>query len=168
MNLKELLVQEWEMEVAKTRRILEQVPADRWEWQPHPKSYRMGDLVTHLVNLPTWTQGTLEQDSFDLAPAEGGEIPRASRLRSPKEALERLEENSRAVIAALESVDNAHLMAPWTLLSGGREQFTMPRLMVLRSFVFNHQVHHRAQLGVYLRLCNIPVPGVYGPSADDK
>ncbi|GAB4366241.1 MAG: hypothetical protein Kow0042_05970 [Calditrichia bacterium] len=156
------------MEVGKTWQLLERIPEEQWDWKPHPKSWKMGELVTHLVNIPTWMSITLQQDSLDLSPPEAPETPHVAPAQSREEAADRFRANLAAAAKVLQTTEDGALLEPWTLLVGGKKQFTMPRYLVLRSFIFNHLVHHRAQLGVYLRLCNIPLPGMYGPSADEQ
>jgi uncharacterized damage-inducible protein DinB len=113
-----------------------------------------------------WLSATLDQDSFDLAPP--GEPPHERpKLSSRKQILERFDQAAAAARASLAKATDEHLMKPWSLLNGGKTIMTMPRIACVRSFVLNHNVHHRAQLGVYLRLNNIPVPAIYGPSADE-
>jgi len=164
--LVEALLREFDEEMVKTRNSLERVPNDRLEWRPHEKSSTMGRLATHLAELPAWTVETLGQESLDIAPP--GEPPPSPRfLASQREILELFDKNvarGRPLIAA---TNEQQLAAPWSLLSGRVVLFTQPRLAILRAWVFNHIVHHRAQLGVYLRLNNIPVPAIYGPSADE-
>jgi hypothetical protein len=126
----------------------------------------MGWLATHLANLPSWVTIAVNQDSFDVKPpgSSGLGIPPAE---SRDEILEMFDKNVATARAIIAGESDAQLMQPWTLLSGGKPVFTMPKVAVLRSFVMNHSIHHRAQLGVYLRLNGIPVPALYGPSADE-
>ena len=152
--------------MANTRRALERVPEDRLGWQPHPKSWSMGNLATHLANLPSWTNIAVKENQLDLAPG-GVEPPRLPPAASRQELLQRFDENVKAARACLADASDPELLAPWTLLRAGTALFTMPKVGVLRSFVFNHIVHHRGQLTVYLRLNDVPVPSLYGPSADE-
>ncbi len=149
-----------------SRRCLERVPAEHLDWKPHEKSKTLRGLVTHLANIPTWVPLSLEHDSYDMAPP-GGEPDRAEPVTSVGEALEKFDANTAAARAAIEAATDDHLLGPWTLLAGGQTVFTMPRLTVIKSFVLNHSIHHRAQLGVYLRLRDVPVPAMYGPTADE-
>ncbi|HMB69543.1 MAG TPA: DinB family protein, partial [bacterium] len=126
-----------------------------------------GRLATHIANLPTWVGLTLGGDRFDMAPP-GQDPPRAQPAESPDAAVETFDRNVAAARAALAAADDATMTGAWTLLAGGQTVFTMPRVAVLRSFVMNHVIHHRAQLTVYLRLCDVPVPALYGPSADES
>jgi uncharacterized damage-inducible protein DinB len=166
MKLSEMLLPEFDHEMAGTRKTLERVPTEKFDWKPHEKSWAMGGLATHLATIPFWATMTVERDSVDINPP-GGEPLRNPQAASREEVLETFDKNLVAARAAIAGASDEHLTQPWTLLSGGRAIFTMPRVTVLRSFVMNHNIHHRAQLGVYLRLNDIPVPSLYGPSADE-
>ena len=165
MNMSQAFLQEMEMEMANTRKTLERVPAIM-DWRPHPKSMTMGRLAQHLAEIPDWVSKTIDVDELDLAPV-GAPTYNPQPAKSPKEALDMFDKNLAAAKAALASTNDAHLMKPWSLKMGGRTLMTMPRAVVIRNFVLNHNVHHRAQMGVYLRLNDVPVPAVYGPSADE-
>jgi uncharacterized damage-inducible protein DinB len=167
MALSESLLPEFDHEMANTRKTLERVPEDKLDWKPHEKSMLMGGLATHLSNLPTWANYTIDQDSLDLAP-EGKPLPPAPTVKSQSELLETFDSNVSKARAAIAGASDAELFKPWTLLSNGQQLLTLPKIAVLRSFVMNHTIHHRAQLGVYLRLNDIPVPSIYGPSADES
>jgi uncharacterized damage-inducible protein DinB len=165
MGLSDALLPEFDQEMANTRKTLERVPDNKFDWKPHEKSFPMGGLSTHLANLPSWASVTIDQDSLDLAP--NGEVVRMSPLKSRAEVLEMFDKNVVTARAAIAGASDEHLFKPWTLLSNGKTILTLPRVACLRSFVMNHIIHHRAQLGVYLRLNDIPVPSIYGPSADE-
>ncbi len=166
MTLGAAMIPEMEHEFASTRRVLERVPVDRFGWKPHAKSYSMGALATHVATLPSWGPYTIDLDELDVAPV--GQPPwRAEEVRTTADLVSRFDTHAAAALAAVGAAPDARLLAPWTLLAGGKKVFTMPRVAVLRSFVMNHLIHHRAQLGVYLRLCDIPVPAMYGPTADE-
>lgn len=167
MALSEILLPEFDQEMAHTRRSLERIPEDKFDWKPHPKSPTLAWLAGHLGNIPSWAVIGLEQDSFDMSPP-GGPPPRPALPQSRQEALAMFEKNVSAARSALAAANDAHLGQPWSLLSGGQTVMTLPRLAVVRSFVLNHIIHHRAQLGVYLRLNDVPVPAIYGPSADEQ
>ncbi len=160
------LLPEFDQEMANTRKTLERVPEDKLAWTPHPKSMAMGRLATHVAQIPGWATMTLEKDSLDLAP-QGVPVEPPQEAKSRKELLELFDKNVAGARAAIAGASDEHLGKPWTLLSGGRTILTLPRIAVLRGFVMNHGIHHRAQLGVYLRLNNLPVPALYGPSADE-
>ena len=167
MTIAEGLLAEFDHEMANTRKTLERCPDGKFAWQPHLKSFAMGALASHVANLPGWVVETINRDSLDFAPV--GEAPyREEEAKNAQELLARFDEKVTAARAALAGASNENLMGNWTLLAGGHKIFTMPRIAVLRSFVMNHMIHHRAQLGVYLRLNDIPVPGIYGPSADEQ
>lgn len=166
MSISKSLLPEFDYEMASTRKTLERVPEDKFDWAPHQKSMTMGALATHLANIPTWAVRAIERDSIDIAPV-GEAPPRVETAKSKDEVLERFD---RAVADAREAISGAsdeQIMQPWSLLSGGKPVMTLPRVAVVRSFVMNHNIHHRAQLGVYLRLNDIAVPSIYGPSADE-
>ena len=166
MALSEALLPEFDQEMANTRITLARIPEDKLGWKPHEKSGTMGWLATHIANLPSWAPVALGQRSFDIKPpgSAGFAIPPAA---SRQEILDTFDKNVTAARAVISSATDAQLQQPWTLLSGGKPVFTMPKADVLRSFVMNHIIHHRAQLGVYLRLTGIAVPAMYGPSADE-
>jgi uncharacterized damage-inducible protein DinB len=166
MGLNKALLPEFDHEMANTRKTLERVPEDKFGWKPHEKSMLMGDLATHLSNLPSWVVLGINSDSFDMAPpgAPPFKLPQAN---SVKEVLEMFDKNVAEAREAITNASDELLFKPWSLLSGGKTIFTMPKIAVLRSFVMNHTIHHRAQLGVYLRLNDVPVPSIYGPSADE-
>lgn len=167
MGLSESLLPEFDNEMANTRKTLERVPADKSDWKPHPKSTAMGGLATHLSNIPTWVIYTIDQDSLDLAPG-GKPLPPAEQAKSQAELLATFDANTAKARAAIAGASDADLFKPWSLMMNGNTLLTMPKIAVLRSFVMNHLIHHRAQLGVYLRLNDIPVPSIYGPSADES
>ncbi|HYP53127.1 MAG TPA: DinB family protein, partial [Pyrinomonadaceae bacterium] len=136
------------------------------DWRPHEKSMTMGELASHLANLPSWAVLGTSSDSFDLRPVDAPP-PRTPQAKTSAELLETFDKNMAAARAAIAGASDEHLMQPWSLLSGGKTVMTLPRVGVLRGFVMNHTIHHRAQLGVYLRLNDIAVPSIYGPSADE-
>lgn len=167
MPISASLLYEFDHEMANTRKMLERVPDDKLDWRPHPKSWNMASLATHITHIPSWCVHTIQKDSLDVAPP--GEPPLRNTVASSQaDLLARFDRSVAAARAAIDGASDEHLMKPWTLLAGGREIFTMPRTAVLHSFVMNHGIHHRAQLGLYLRLNDIPVPGMYGPSADES
>jgi len=166
MPINQGLLGEFDQEMANTRKTLERVPEDKFGWKPHPKSGTMIWLAGHVAQIPGWAKETMERDSLDIAPP--GQPPVQPEIpRSRKDLLERFDRCVAAGRTALSTASDDHLMKPWSLLSGGKTIFTMPRIVVFRGFVMNHLIHHRAQLGVYLRLNDIPVPAIYGPSADE-
>jgi len=166
MAISNSLLPEFDNEMKNTRKTLERVPDDKFAWKPHDKSFPMGALATHLANLPSWGSLTLASDSFDVAP--GGKPMKTPELNSTQEVLKAFDENVAATRTAIEAAADEELFKPWTLKSNENAIMTMPKIGVLRNFVMNHMIHHRAQLGVYLRLNDIPVPSIYGPSADES
>ncbi len=165
MGLSESLLPEFDHEMANTRKTLERVPDGKFAWKPHDKSSSLGGLATHLANLPSWGSLAVSSDSFDLAP--GGKPQAVMPCNSQQQVLETFDKNVAATRVAIAGASDQDLFKPWTLLSNGKTILSMPKIAVLRSFVMNHMIHHRAQLGVYLRLNDIPVPSIYGPSADE-
>jgi uncharacterized damage-inducible protein DinB len=149
--------------MATTRKLLERVPDDRLSWKPHEKSYSLGQLAQHVANIPYWGQLTLEQSELDLLA-----YPPPAELGSRAAILQLFEERSGATRKALLGRTDAELMAPWSLKRGADTMFTMPKATVWRTFVMNHLVHHRGQLSVYLRQQGVPLPSMYGPSADEQ
>ena len=164
--INQALLPEFDMEMANTRKTLERVPDDKLGWKPHEKSMTMGRLVGHLAELPGWAAPTITQDNLDIAPP-GGPVYQGVTAKSRKEALDLFDKHVSTARAAIASATDDQLMKPWSLLKGGKTLMTMPKVAVLRSFVMNHMIHHRAQLGVFLRLNNVAVPSIYGPSADE-
>ncbi len=160
--ISQTMLPEFDMECATTRKVLERVPDDALEWAPHEKSFSMQDLAGHIVNIATWVGSTIEHPGIDMA---GGFEP--APTGNSARLLEMFDENVAAARTTLEGADDATLMGNWTLRAGDTEHMTLPRAVVLRNFVLNHMVHHRAQLAVYLRLRDVPVPSIYGPSADE-
>jgi uncharacterized damage-inducible protein DinB len=156
------LLAEFDHEMTSTRKVLERVVDDKLEWKPHPKSFSLGALATHVSNLPTWGTETLTKNEFDLT---GN--PTTSALTSTASILAAFDRNVAATRAALAGKTDAELVAMWSLRRNGKTLFSMPRTAVWRSFVMSHLIHHRAQLTVYLRLLDVPVPSLYGPSADE-
>jgi uncharacterized damage-inducible protein DinB len=166
MQIKDLLLPEFDQEIATTRKLVALFPEDRLDWRPHPKSMGLQFLVSHIVNIPTWVPVTLEQATLDLMPE--GKKWETPQVATRMAALASLEANMAAARASLGKASDEVMAETWTLLGGGKVLFSAPKSGVLRGFVFNHLVHHRAQLGVYLRLLDVPLPGSYGPSADEQ
>ena len=148
------------------RRTLEAVPDESLEWRPHAKSWTLRELATHVARLPNWATSTFATDEFDVAPEGGDGPPQAPELNSKAELVAALDENAARGREAIAAASDETLASPWSLLVAGEVRFTMPKAAVLRSFVFDHLIHHRAQLGVYLRLLDVPVPPTFGPTAD--
>jgi uncharacterized damage-inducible protein DinB len=160
--MKDALLPEYDHEMGTARRMLERVPDNRLDWQPHDKSMTLGRLATHLAELPGWTRAVLESSEFDMA---GEYTPGVKTTR--QEILALFDESVAAARALIAARSDGELMAPWTLKKSGHELFTLPKMAVLRGMLLNHLIHHRGQLSVYLRLNDIAVPAIYGPSADE-
>jgi uncharacterized damage-inducible protein DinB len=163
MSISQGLLPEFDQEMAGTRKSLERVPEGKTEWQPHPKSMTLGRLAGHLAELPTWVVETMKRDELSL---DGQYTPFISS--SPKELLAMFDAKVAEARALIASASDADFMKPWTLKVRGQTAFTMPKVAVLRGMVMNHIIHHRGQLTVYLRLNDVPVPSLYGPSADER
>jgi uncharacterized damage-inducible protein DinB len=166
MAIVDALLPEFDHEMANTRRVLERIPEDRLRWRPHAKSFTMGELATHVATLPSWVSETLGKTELDLAPG-GVPAPRTKEAGSRAELLERFDRHVAAARTALAGASDAAMFQTWSLLQNGKTILAMPRAAVLRGFVISHLIHHRAQLTVYLRMNDVPLPGLYGPSADE-
>jgi len=166
MAIKDALLPEFDHEMGTTRRLLERMPDGDLTWTPHQKSFTMGQLAAHIANLPTWIVATCDNSIFDVATV--GDEGRPANPASVAALLTTFDENVRTARRKLDGQEDATLMASWTLKRGAHEIFTMPKVAVLRSFVMNHFIHHRGQLTVYLRLRNVPLPSIYGPTADES
>jgi uncharacterized damage-inducible protein DinB len=167
MSIAESMLPEFDHETATTRTLLERVPEAKADWMPHVKSYSLGQLAIHIATLPQWTPVALKQTEFDTNPP-GGSKYAPPAFESLARMLTTYDEGVKAARAMLAATTDAEFMVPWTLKSGGRTVFSMPRAGVFRSFILNHSVHHRGQLSVYLRLCDVPLPNIYGPTADTQ
>ena len=164
MAISDLLLPEFDQEMANTRRVLERVPDSKFGWKPHEKSWSMGELASHIANMIGWGDTTMNETKFDVTSVSPDQMNRAAK--SQAELLSWFDANVKKVRQSLAKSD-ADYFVPWSLTRGSQVMFTMPRVACIRSFVMNHVIHHRAQLTVYLRLNNIPVPALYGPSADE-
>jgi uncharacterized damage-inducible protein DinB len=162
MAIKDGLLAEYDHEMGTTRKLLERLPDDKLAWRPHAKSMSLGGLATHLSNLPNWGGTILNELSFDLADAPPNLEDKSSRA----DILAAFDASATRTRGWLDKTD-AELLVPWSLRRGGQEVFTLPRVAAFRTFVLYHVVHHRGQLSVYLRLNDVPVPAIYGPSADE-
>jgi len=167
MPIADLLLPEYDDEIAITRRVLERVPDDRVEWRPHPKSFPMGHLAQLVARLPGWAAMTMTRTEIDLAPVSGPSFPGYS-FEKTATLLTEFDANATAGRHAIASATDADFDVPWSLKRAGATLTTASRYQILRSMTLNHLVHHRAQLGVYLRLLDVPVPQMYGPTADER
>jgi len=163
----ESILPEFDHQTATTRALLERVPEGKAEWKPHAKSMSLGQLAMHIANLPQWASITLERTEFDTNPPGGSRVTSPAYESGPN-LLRSYDANVSAARALLVRTTDAEFMVPWTLKNGGKSMFSMPRVAVLRSFVLNHAVHHRGQLSVYLRLLDVAIPNIYGPTADTQ
>ena len=166
MAANEALLMEFDQEMANTRKTLERIPDGKFDWKPHAKSATLRQLALHVALFPNWMVEIFKTESLDIAPP-GAPPYRPPDANSRQEILEIFDRDLAAARTALSQATDADLRKMWTLLQGGTTLFAMPRAGVLRGMVMNHMIHHRAQLGVYLRLNDVPVPGFYGPSADE-
>jgi len=164
MTFKDTFLPEFDHEMAVTRRVLERAPAAAFGWRPHERSWTLGGICTHLAQLPSWGNAILDRDGYDLS---ADARPPATEKTTPAEVLETFDAHVAAVRRTLLSKSDAELDAVWSLSRGGHVLMSMPKLTALKSFVINHTIHHRGQLTVYLRLQNVPLPPVYGPTADE-
>ncbi|MDR3609148.1 MAG: DinB family protein [Ignavibacteriaceae bacterium] len=164
MTISEMFLEELKQEAAITRKILERVPLEKGDWKPHVKNFSLLQLATHVAELPTYLSTTINTDELDFAASNyKPEYPTTS-----KELLATFEKNLKNAQEALKNCSDEKMQKNWTMRSGDTIFFSNPRVSVIPGMCLNHMVHHRAQLGVYLRLLDVPVPGSYGPSADDK
>ncbi|HVF48332.1 MAG TPA: DinB family protein, partial [Pyrinomonadaceae bacterium] len=162
-NISSALIAEMEQEAATTRRCLERVPADKFSWKPHEKSMEFGKLAVHIAEMFSWTPVTLQQPELDFAKFDY----KPYEPSTTEDLVDFLDKNVAEAIDVLRNTPDEVFFEDWTMRNGEQVYFTMPKIATMRSFVMNHIVHHRAQLSVYLRLNDIPVPSIYGPSADE-
>ena len=165
MTIAASLLPEFEHEMATTRSLLERVPEQQAAWAPHPKSMTLGRLAAHIAELPGWMMSTVQQPELDFG-APGAYNP--TQFTTTAELLKLFDASVKAAREALAPVSDADMGVDWTLRNGEQVIFTLPRAAVVRSFVINHIIHHRGQLSVYLRLHDVPLPSIYGPTADTK
>jgi len=161
MNIQDMLIPEWEHEIALTEKFLKRIPEDKLDWRPHEKSMSLRQLGSHLAEIPDWAVGTMAMDELAM---DEYKPPVNNSVNEMVEAL------NKSAAAAKESmkVENEVYHRNWTMKQGGKTIMEMPKYNVLRTMVFNQLPHHRAQLGVYLRLLGESVPATYGPSADEQ
>ena len=163
MSLNESLLQELQQEAQSTRKMLERVPDDKFGWKPHEKSMTLGQLAAHIADIPNWVPVTVDQDELDFNSKDY--VP--PKADSSKELVKMFDEAMAKAVECLKKADDKTLMGNWKMRSGDTVYFEMPKLAVLRMFVFSHNSHHRGQLSVYLRINDVPLPQVYGPTADE-
>jgi uncharacterized damage-inducible protein DinB len=160
----EEFLMEFRQELATTRRVLERVPADKLSWKPHEKSMSLGSLAMHIASLPGGIAAITKADAFDVLNSK----PSPATPASTDEIFSTLERSASGVEAVLQSTPEEAVFAPWRMVRGDKEIFSIPRFVAWRSLLLNHWYHHRGQLSVYLRLLDIHVPSIYGPSADEN
>jgi uncharacterized damage-inducible protein DinB len=162
MTISQLLLPEFDQEMASTRKMLATVPNDKFSWKPHDKSMTLGRLASHVAEMPSWAIPTMEQDSLEITPGQ-----KPFWAGSTPELLESFDKNVAMARPLIEGASDETFARDWSFIYAGQKIFNGPKSQILRSMVFSHLIHHRGQLSVYLRLLEIPVPGMYGPSADE-
>ena len=166
MRIADFLVGEFDHEAGSTRRVLERVPEEHVAWAPHPKSKPLGELALHIAGLPVWAVRALSADEYDFL-GPNAPKPGPQPWESRQALLAKFDRYAAEARAAILDTSDEKMMQPWSLKRGGEIVFTLPRLAVVRSMVLSHTIHHRGQLTVYLRLKDVPLPGIYGPTADE-
>ena len=162
MAIRESLLPEFDHEMATSRTVIERVPEDKYSWKPHEKSMTAGRLASHIAEMPAWGALGITQDFLDLA---GGYKPFEAGSRA--DLLTLFDKNVAAARESIAGCSDETFMKNWALKSGDKTLMSMPKIAVVRTFMLNHVIHHRGQLSVYLRELNVPVPSIYGPSADE-
>lgn len=167
MSISQSFLGELDHELVGTRKVIERVPEGKLTWQPHPKSATMGKLASHLSDVAGWGVHIMEVAELDIAPVNGPAYT-PPNFKTVREMLANFDDKNARMRALIAAAPDAAYMVPWSLKMGGKTVVTMPRVAAIRSMIFNHTIHHRAQLSVYLRLNDVPVPSLYGPSADES
>ncbi|MDP9053962.1 MAG: DinB family protein [Acidobacteriota bacterium] len=162
MTISETLLPEFDREMANTLKILDCVPEEKFTWKPHEKSMTLGRLASHVAEMPQWAMVTVTQDTLELTPEF-----KPFNAAGKSELIATFNANVAGGREALAGAGDDHLAKVWSLIYAGKPVLSMPRAAVLRTMVMSHMIHHRAQLSVYLRLLDVPIPGMYGPSADN-
>jgi uncharacterized damage-inducible protein DinB len=166
MTIGQMMLGEFDQEMQNTRKVLERCPDEKWNWKPHEKSGTLGWLAGHVGTVPEWITMTINTEELDYAPVDGPSY-QPPKIENRAQLLAAFDKGSAEARAALAKVSDADMAKGWKLLAGGQEIFIMPRIACIRGMCLNHLIHHRAQLTVYFRLVGVPVPGLYGPSADE-
>jgi len=161
--IRQSLTKEIEHEGAQTKKMLERIPLDQFNWKPHEKSREIGQLAIHIAQTPAWTSRILAAADFDMLSFKR-EVP---EINSPEDLVKISETNIENAVGDLQKTSDEDMVAMWTFKRGNKVVFSLPRGVAIRTLAMNHLIHHRGQLSVYLRLLNIPVPGMYGASADE-
>ena len=162
MAISEVILPEYDREMANTRKLLELVPDGKFDYRPHAKSMELGRLASHIAEFPSWAKNTLETEVLNLTPDQKPYL-----ASSRTELLNKFDSDVKEARELLAKTSDAEFQKTWTMNWGGKTIMSMPRVAVMRGVIMNHMIHHRAQLGVYLRLNEIEFPGMYGPSADE-
>ena len=162
MAISQMLLPEFDQEMANTRKMLALVPESQYNYKPHEKSMTMGRLASHVAEMASWAKTTLETEQLTLEPGM-----KPFEAKSAAELLETYDTFVKEARAAIQGASDQDWQKTWTMNFGAKQVFSMPKIAVVRGMVMNHSIHHRAQLGVYLRLNNVEIPGMYGPSADE-
>jgi uncharacterized damage-inducible protein DinB len=162
MAIKDALLPEFDHEMATARKVIERVPEDKFGYKPHDKSMTMGRLASHIAEMSDWATNGITQDTLDIS---GGYKP--FEAKSSAELLAAFDKSVAGARSAIAGASDETFMKNWSMTSGDKTLMSMPKIAVVRTFVLNHVIHHRGQLSVYLRLNNVPVPSIYGPSADE-
>ena len=154
---------EMEQEAKATKRVLERVPEDKFDWKPHEKSLTLGQLAIHIATIPKSMAGIMKEDKFEMKESSGFPSP-----GSVAELLTALDDSVKVTKEFLESLGDEGITSDWTMVKDGKEVMRVPRMVMTRQFLLNHWYHHRGQMQVYLRLLDVPVPSIYGPTADEN
>jgi len=166
MNIAQSMLMEFDHEMAQTRKTLERVPDNLFGWRPHEKSFTMGELASHIQSIVEWGVDVLIKDSYDVRP-EDVEAHKAKAPKTQADLVASFDTHRENLRATLEKTSDESFMKPWSFSVSGKNVFTLPRVAIMRGMIMNHLIHHRGQLTMYFRLNNIPVPALYGPSADE-
>ncbi|MDB4951980.1 MAG: DinB family protein [Gemmatimonadetes bacterium] len=164
LTLRQAAFGDLETELATTRRVLERVPDEHFAWKPHDKSFSLGSLASHVANLPLWGTATAQSDELDL----GTNPPKLEAATDNAALLRLFDANTAELREALGALPEEAFARDWTLRMGEKVMMKRPKASIIRGMVINHMVHHRGALSVYLRLLDVPVPSIYGPSADEQ
>jgi uncharacterized damage-inducible protein DinB len=168
MAMRDGILPEFDHEMKNTRKTLERVPEGNLEYKPHEKSMAMDRLAGHVAELPGFATRIFDRESLEAQPTDPSQRRVPLKMISREQLLEEFDKNVAAARAAIAQASDEELMKPWSFVVNGKPLFDLPRIAALRGFVMNHLIHHRAQLGIYLRLNDVPVPSTYGPSADEQ
>jgi uncharacterized damage-inducible protein DinB len=166
MSIGQSMLPEFDEEMKNTRKVLERVPTEKWNWKPQEKSGTLGWMASHVGTIPDWITMTINTEELDYAPVNGPSYT-PPKIENREQLLAAFDKGTAEARAALAGVSDAEIMKDWTLLAGGQKIFAMPRVACLRGMCLNHLYHHRGQLTMYFRQLGVPVPGLYGPSADE-